>query len=135
MATKPGPWGELPPAMPVADPDARIVFGMLLGCVAVFGWFAAGLTRVSYWMVLLAGCAIAMIASGAAQLRREARIRAEVARAEREWPDLVCEAEAALRAGGGIPRMLQGRGYRDFFVRRWITRRLAAELAGVPRAR
>lgn len=115
--------------MPVTDPPARVVFGFVVLTIPAFALPVADLERVQYWMVAVAVFSVCMITSGIRQQLHERRVRREIDRAEAEWPELVREAGAAAARGDGITRLLQQRGYRDYFVRRWLAARLAREVA------
>ncbi len=107
------------------SPGKKIVAGLLLGaggavaCVMLWerGWIA--------WAAVFAalfGPALALI--GLRERARERAVDAEVARARSEWSELEKDINAARRDGGNVARYLQGKGYKEFAVRRWI----AAEL-------
>jgi hypothetical protein len=123
-----GPRIDYRPAMPVADPPGRVVFGGVVVFAAVMVWQIESLARISYWMLFFAGFGVAMMVSGIRQQQHDARVQREIRRAEAEWADLVAEA-AGHRQTTGLVRMLQQRGYRNYFVRRWLEQRLEQELA------
>ena len=130
-AVKPrlGPRADFVSTMPVTDPANRIVFGVVLVAVGAVMWNVESLERVKYWMLLISLFGFFMMRSGAAQRQHDARVRFEIDRGEREWPELLRDAATARRDGASIVRMLQQRGYREFFVRRWLADRIEHELA------
>lgn len=120
--------------MPIADPPMRVLIGCMVLAIAVAATFARSLGRLSYWMLLIGGFGIGMAVSGILQQRHEQRIRRELRRAAKEWPSLLRDACATRGVGGAIPRLLQQRGYRDYFLRRWLAARLARTLADATRS-
>lgn len=124
-----GPRTDYRPAMPVADPPGRVVFGGVVVLAAVMVWQIESLARIRYWMLFFACFGVAMMASGILQQRHDARVRREIGRAEAEWATLLAEAADAHGHGEGLVRLLQRRGYRNFFVRRWLAARLEQALA------
>ncbi len=124
-----GPRLDYKPMMPVTDPQNRIAFGVCIVVVAtavVYGVEDVGNGR--HWFTGLAAFGVGMIVSGVRHQRHEARVRRLIERARREWSRLLAGA-AVAKGGEGIPRFLTRQGYGEYFVRRWITDRLAAELA------
>lgn len=115
--------------MPVTDPKARIVFGVVILLVAAMASCAVSLERIRYWMLGIAVFGLAMMRSGVLHRRHDARVRRELDRAEGEWTELMRDAVAARHQGEGVARLLQRRGYHEFFIRRWIADRLAQELS------
>jgi len=103
----------------------KIIAGMLLAvggiaaCIVLWeeGWIAWGAIFAAIF-----GPALALV--GLREQARERAIQAELARARGEWSELADGIRATRREGGNIARYLQGKGYREFVVRRWI----AAEL-------
>lgn len=127
-----GPRADYRPVMPVTDPPGRVVFGGIVVFTAFMVWQIEALARISYWMLFFACFGVAMMVSGIRQQRHDARVQREIRRAEREWTALLQEAAAARQHGAGTVRLLQQRGYRDFFVRRWLAARLEQALADEP---
>jgi len=107
------------------SPKSKLVAGLLLGgggvvaCVMLWerGWIAWGAV-----LLALFGPALALI--GVRELGRERSFNAEVDRARSEWAELERGISAARREGGNVARYLQGKGYREFAVRRWIASEL-----------
>ena len=114
--------------MPVTDPPARVVFGFVVLTIPAFALPVADLERVQYWMLAVAVFSVCMITSGIRQQLHERRVRREIDRAEAEWPELLRDAGALAGRGDGITRLLQQRGYHDYFVRRWLAARLVLEV-------
>ena len=79
-------------------------------------------------MLFIALFGVAMIGSGILQQRHQAPVQRDVQRADAEWPELLRAAAAARHQGENIAHLLLQRGYRDYFVRHWIARRLEDEL-------
>lgn len=116
-------------AMPVEDPGARIAFAVVILTVVGLSSLCESLERLRYWFVLLALFAIAMIVSAIRQQRHQAHHHAEVRRAAGEWDDLLEAAEGTLSRGESLARMLRQRGYRGYFLRRWLIAHLRRTLA------
>lgn len=103
------------------SPRARTRAGVLMlvgGAGAIYLMWGMGVVWCGAVFCVLFGAVL--FGSGYRDGKRQAAIDAEVARAESEWHDLKREIELARRAGGNVSRLLQQRGYREFFVRRWI---------------
>lgn len=124
-----GPKVDYRPMLPVTEPGLRIVFGIGLIVLGAMFLPLPRLARVQHWLVGMICFGIAMIGSAIMQLRHEKGVRDELARAQREWPELVAAAENTLRSGGSMARCLQQRGYEQYFVRRWIADTLKQQLA------
>lgn len=122
------PYLHYQPAMPIADPPSRILFGSFVVLAAWWGWRDETVGRISYWMVLIACFGTGMIVSGIREQRHDARIAADLSRAAREWPQLLDAADGERRAGRNLPGFLARRGYRSFWVRRHLAARLEREL-------
>lgn len=119
--------------MPVSDPQSRVFFGAViffvgLGCALVP---YAGNGR--HWLFGLAGIGVAMIASGVNHQRHDNAIRRELARADAEWDELRAKAAELRSDTVALVRLMQARGYRNYFVRRWLIDRLLLDLRGQPR--
>ncbi|MCA8965358.1 MAG: hypothetical protein H6838_11060 [Planctomycetes bacterium] len=133
-----GPRLDYKPMMPVTDPQNRIAFGCVTLAVAwavIYGVEDVGNGR--HWFAGMAAFAVGMIVSGVRQIRHDRRVRRLMDRARGEWSELLVGAAVAKGDGEGIPRFLVRRGYREYFVRRWIADRLTGELehvAGEPPA-
>lgn len=109
-------------------PRTRIIAG-LVACAGGVAWFVLRWDDGFYsGLGLFAGLlGVAVFWNGRSDLLRQRRIDAEVARANAEWADLRRDLLFAKRSGGNAARLLQDRGYREFAVRRWISRKLAEE--------
>lgn len=100
---------------------ARVRAGVLMllgGAGALYLLWGRGVVWYGAVFCVLFGAVL--LGSGYRDAKRQAAIDAEVERAEAEWQDLKREIELARRTGGNASRLLQQRGYREFFVRRWI---------------
>lgn len=103
----------------------KIIAGLLLAvggigaCVVLWeeGWIAGGALFAAIF-----GPALALV--GLREQARQRAIEAEFARARGEWSELADGIHTTRREGGNIARYLQGKGYREFVVRRWITAEL-----------
>ena len=106
-------------------PKNKIRLGLAVGvagvasCVLLWqrGWVA--------WVAVAAallGPTLALI--GLRERGRERAFDAEVERARSEWGELERGIQAARRDGGNVARYIQGKGYREFTVRRWIASEL-----------
>jgi len=116
----------------ISDPKLRIAAGVvvIIGSVAM-GWRAA--VDDGWWPRFPTGESVAVVSgvlglwlvcSGLRQMRRDGRIRAELVRARTEWHRLETAAVTARERGESFARELQERGYREYFVRRWVHARL-----------
>lgn len=123
----------------ISDPRLRIAVGavVIVGSVAM-GWYSA-VVDDWWWPRFPTGESVAVVSgvfglwlvcSGLGQLRRDGRTRAELVRARSEWHRLEVAAEKARERGESFARQLQERGYREYFVRRWLLARLPAEPKG-----
>lgn len=123
--------------MPFADPAGRLIIGSGICLLATLSVGVPVGALLLPWMWFLVCFGAAMVGSAIAQIRRNARFRREMNRAEREWDALSLDAFRAERHGANLTRLLQARGYRDYFarvlqqrgyrqylVRRWLIRRL-----------
>ena len=114
------------------SPKLRVAAGaaLLLGGIAVSvalwneGWIWYGAVSAAlFGPVRLFG--------GLGELRRQAAVADELQRVEAEWPALRQAIADWQRRGDNVTRQLQQRGYREYFVRRWILARAAEEGAAV----
>lgn len=115
--------------LPFVDPEARIAFGGLfvLGGIGMVWWAPGQSGRLFAWFLFAVVLGIACVATGIEQLRRQARLGREMARAAAEWAALRAGIAATSARGGSAVRFLQGRGYREFEVRRWILHKLRTD--------
>ena len=70
--------------------------------------------------------------SGLAQIRGDRRVQRELRQARSQWIRLKSAAQSCSEHGESFTRELKKRGYRDYFVRRWIIARLQPVAAVVP---
>jgi hypothetical protein len=70
-----------------------------------------------------------LLARAFADRKRKRVLQAEVDRAIVEWDELVRACGRARGSGDSVARLLQGRGYEQFEVRRWIMREIDALVA------
>lgn len=127
-----GPRLDYKPMMPVTDPENRIAFGCAILMVAwAVLYCVEDMGNGRHWFAGMAAFALGMIVSGVRHIRHDRRVRRFLDRARREWSDLLAGAAVAKCDGEGIPRFLVRRGYREYFVRRWIADRIAGEIERV----
>ena len=99
--------------------------GVTIAVLAGMVFGVPSLERLLPWMSFSVLFGVGMTVSGVAQVMRNRRFRSSIARAELEWPEICVDAEHAHANGESLVRMLRRRGYREYFVRRWLVPRLA----------
>ncbi|MFT4512242.1 MAG: hypothetical protein ACI89X_000141 [Planctomycetota bacterium] len=108
--------------LPFTNPTLRILIGLLM--VAGSLGFSGFNGVVFQWGVFFFVLGLAFGFSGLAQIRRDRRVQRELRRAQVAWVNLRLAAQACSEGGESLARELSKRGYREYFVRRWIVARL-----------
>lgn len=111
-------------ALPIANPVLRLVFGVTMAVGATILILMPVRSQALWWTILFGGMGIAMVLSAVAQLLRRRFLRNELQRARGEWADLVAASVTARESGESLVRLLQRKGYREYFVRQWLAARL-----------
>ena len=114
--------------IPFTDPSGSLVMGLLVAVLSGIASFMPNLAGGWAWMVLLALFGLAMIGSACSQIASNRLFRLDLQRANGEWQALVDAALLAARQGTPLTRILKERGYRQYFLRRWLVAILAEDL-------